>query len=142
MTGCPALWKAHLSVDVPELGVTIRMVFPLQGLAVGLKAVADLVEQAAYRVVADLVAACHQFLGQVAGALGCPKQGRFGVSAGDGLEQALEILEQSWVALREARPSGSRPANPLGRWFGHGLVEFGDSGSESRPRDARGFGDG
>ena len=78
------------------------MVFPLQGLAVGLKAVADLVEQAAYRVVADLVAACHQFLGQVAGALGCPKQGHFGVSAGDGLEQALEILEQSWVALREA----------------------------------------
>ena len=91
---------AHLSVDVPQLGVTIRMVFPLHGLAVGLKAVADLVEQAAYRVVADLVATCHQFRGQVAGALWMSKAGgRFGVSAGDGLEQALEILEQSWVAL-------------------------------------------
>ena len=125
-----------------ELGVPIRMALPLRGLAVGLEAVVELLEQAADRVVADPVAACDQLLGQMAGALGGPEQGRFRVASGDGLEEAPEVVEPFRVAPREPRPPGTRPADPLGRGFGRGSVEVGDPGSDGRARHACGFGDG
>ena len=79
------------------------------------------------------MAVFDQFVGQVAGALGGPKQGRFGVSTSGGLEQRVEVVEKSWVAFGEARASCSRLADPVGGRFGRGLVEFGDSGSDGRP---------
>ena len=51
------LERLDLSVDVLELGVTVRMVAPLTGLAVGLQAEAELVQQPTDQLVADLKAA-------------------------------------------------------------------------------------
>ena len=59
----------HLAVNVLELGVAIRMRRPFAGLAVGLQAVIQAVQQGGHRSVADAVALTLEFLGQVAGAL-------------------------------------------------------------------------
>ena len=65
-----------------------------------------------------------------------------GVSAGGGLQEFVEVVEEHRVAIGEARPSCSRPAESVGRGFGSGTVKFGKSRSDGGPRDPRGLGDG
>jgi hypothetical protein len=60
------------------LGVPIRVPLALPGLAIGLEAVVQLLEQTAHGIMTDAVAQPPQFLGQVAGALARPQQGDWG----------------------------------------------------------------
>ena len=65
-----------------------------------------------------------------------PNRDRFILSNGHASMLLYSLLHLTGVK------AVSKDYETLGRRFGHGLVEFGDSGSDSRPRDARGFGDG
>ena len=112
----PRLLKGtDLLVDVLELGVAIRVVFAFPGLPVRLEAVADLLEQATDRVVADPMAQSAEFVGQVARALGGPKQGGFGITTGRGFEQRAEVVEQLGIGLcRRGRPAPGLRIRPGG----------------------------
>jgi hypothetical protein len=59
----------HLVVDVAKLRVTVRMLGALLGLAVGLQAVAELVQQPRDGAIADLVTQSAQLDGELAHAL-------------------------------------------------------------------------
>ena len=54
-----------LLVDVPELRIPVRMLFPLQGLGVGLQAKPALSQQPAHRRRGDRMPLTGQFLGQI-----------------------------------------------------------------------------
>src|SRR3954454_9331699 len=69
----------HLAVEMLELGIAVRMVGPLVGLAVGLQTVAQLVEQVGHHLVADAVAEALELRRKLPEALTGPAQGRFGV---------------------------------------------------------------
>jgi hypothetical protein len=130
------------SVDVLELRVAIGVVVPLLGLAIGWEAIADVLEGAADRIMTDLVAEGDEGLGPVTGALGGPEPWGLGISEGGGLEELGEVVQESRVALGEARASGPRPADPAGRRLGPGIVELSDSGSDGGARESGGLGDG
>jgi hypothetical protein len=59
----------HLVVDVAKLRVAVGMLGSLLGLAVGLQAVAELVQQPRDSAIADLVTQRAQLNGEVAHAL-------------------------------------------------------------------------
>jgi hypothetical protein len=136
------LEPSDTSVDVLELGVAIGVVVPLLGLSIGLEVIADVLEETAYGVMTDSVAEDNQGIRQVTGALGCPNEWCLGVSSGGGLQEFVEVVEEHRVAIGEARPSCSRPAESVGRGFGSGTVKFGKSRSDGGPRDPRSLGDG
>src|SRR6266540_3657473 len=60
-----ALIRRHSTIEVRELRITIRMVFPFPRLAIRLQAVASLLEQLSYRRVADDETLLGQFVRQV-----------------------------------------------------------------------------
>ena len=98
--GLPSpLESTHLPVDVLELGVAIRMRRPFAGLAVGLQAVIQVVEQGGHCPVADAVALAFQFLGQVAGTLARPAERGLRIAAGGRLDEGFEVLDQGGVRL-------------------------------------------
>jgi hypothetical protein len=81
--------QLHLSVDVPELRVPIRMPGPFLGLPVALQAVIHLPQQLRHFFVADGVSAAGQFVRQGSGAFAGPAQRRFGVSPRQRLDQGF-----------------------------------------------------
>ena len=108
-----------------KLRIPVGVAVALRGLAVGLQAVARIVEQFGDQGAAHLVALRLQRLRQSAHALAGPPQRRFRVAACRWFDQGFEILEQCRV-LRYRRPaSGPRPPNPrrrAGPREGGGLV--------------------
>ena len=79
----------------------------------------------------DLVAKDGEGIGQVTGALGGSRaDGASGTSEGGGLEEFVEVVQESRIAIGEARTSGPRPADPTERRLRPRIVELGDSGSD------------
>ena len=113
MTGSPrdsCSWTA--SLDVAELGVAVGMARPLERLAVGLEAVAQLVEQLRHGLVADRVTLPAQLGGEVADAPGRPAQRALRVAPGRRLDERLEVRPQRRVALLDGWSPGTRPPDP------------------------------
>ncbi len=117
-----SLPKSDLIVDVAELGVSIRVIGgPLVCLAVGLQAVAGFVQQSSYRARADGVSLAGQFVGQVAGALAGPTQGRLRVPSGEGIDQLVQSSQQPRVDFRTRFASRTGPADTVdGMWLPRG----------------------
>ena len=105
-----ALEGLHLRVDVLELGVPIRVRRPLPGLAVGLQAVAQLLQQICHQFMADLVTLAVQFVGQLPHALAGPPQRRFGSPRLSGSTNCSRSCNKvaSWVTVRLRPPPGRR----------------------------------
>src|SRR5271165_5575161 len=103
-------------VNHPELRVAVGVVGALAGLAIGLQAELLLLQQLADNRVADLVPEFFEFGGQPAQTLARPAQRRHRIAARLGLDQRVQIVQQSGVRLRQRLASPARPANPIGRW--------------------------
>ena len=135
ITGSPresCSWTAL--VDVAELGVAVGVARALERLAVGLQAVAHLLEQLGHGLVADRVAQAAELVGEVADAPGRPAQRGLGVAPGAGLDERLEVGAQRRVALLDGWPSGPRPADPAAT---EGLARRGHRRCRAGPSCAR-----
>ena len=77
---------------------------PLARLAVGLQAVAGLVQQQRHRPRPHAMILPRQFLGQPPRALAGPAQRRLGIAAGHRFQQRLQCRQQSRVGLRQRSP--------------------------------------
>src|SRR3954452_15068760 len=87
-------------VDVGELAVAIGMAGALQGLAVGLPAVAQfLPQQLADRVRADRVAHRTQFVRELGVTLGNPQQRPHWIAKGCRLDQAAQIRQERRILV-------------------------------------------
>ena len=112
----------HPPVDVLELGVAIGMVVSFLGLAVGLQAVPQVVQQGGDGLVAHGMALAAQFLGQFPGALGGPAQGRLRIAAGGRFDQGLQGGEEGRVVVFDEMPAAARGPNSFGSEVVSGLV--------------------
>jgi hypothetical protein len=113
----------------------------LDGLVRGLEAVAHLLEQEPDHPVGDLVAHALQGLGQLAGRLERPAQGRYRVAPGVGLHQVVEVGQQRRVDVLQARPASTFATYPPRRGLfgveGLGPVDHGVAGHPRRVRHRR-----
>ena len=127
----------HPIVDVVELRVTIGIVRPLAGLAVGLQAVIELVQKLADKRAADPMTHVAQALAELAQALASPQQRRLRIAPRLRLDQRAQIIEQARIRLAQRLATTARPAYPLhiGRFT---RAQFGQSTSDRATRDARG----
>jgi hypothetical protein len=99
-------------VEVFELGVAVGMVGPLEDLAVGLQAVAHLVQELRHGLVTDRMPPAFEFGGKPADALGRPAQRRLGVAPGRGFDERFQVGPQGRVTVRCPGPAGAWPADP------------------------------
>jgi len=88
-----------LIVHVAELGVPVGMLGALLGLLGALQRVILLAEQPPDRVIADRMPLRGERLSQLAGGLAGPPQRALRISAGVGVDQVLQRLEQPRVTL-------------------------------------------
>ncbi len=88
-----------LCVDILELRITIRMLRPLEGLAVGLETEAQLLQQLRDAAGADLVAERLKLGGQLVQALGGPAQRRHRIAPGRRVHKALKVGQQRRISL-------------------------------------------
>jgi len=102
-------------VEMGELGVAVGVARALERLAVGLEAVAQLVEQLADQPVTDHVPTLLQLGGQVAHAPRRPAQGALGIAPGRGLDERLEVGHKRRVTLDGALSAATRPADTAPR---------------------------
>ena len=98
--------------DVPELRVAVGVAGAFERLAVGLQAVAHVVEQLRHGLVADPVATPSELGREVADAPGRPAQGGLGIAPRGGLDERLQVRAQGRVALLDGRSPGARPPDP------------------------------
>src|SRR5512135_2174117 len=135
----------HLPVDVLELGVAIRMRRPFPGLAVGLEAVIQIVEQGGYRPVADAMASAVEFLCQVTGALARPAERGLRVAARSRFDEGFQVLDQGGVRRFQEGPASPGLTAAFGREGvgGHvlGVPELAQAGPDGRPGQAGGLSD-
>lgn len=110
--------RLHDGVDVGELGVALGVVRPFPGLAVGLAAVAQLSQQQANQLLADLEAALAQGPDDLALAAADPTQRRLRVTADRILDQRLQCRRQVRLqdncALAPTTRASDPPANRIG----------------------------
>src|SRR6202041_205288 len=99
----------HGGTDVPELCVTIGMVFSFLGLTVTLQAVAQIAQNLAYFDMADRMLAPGQDIGNSPRALQCPTQWRFGIPPRLGTNHRLQLGDELGISLsnRLATTSGA-----------------------------------
>jgi hypothetical protein len=107
--------RFDLLVDVPELGVPVRVPLALEGLGVALQAEAFGSQQVAHRVRGDLVAPAGQLARQVAGGLRRPPQRRHRIAALIRLHQGQQRREQPGVQVSGAFAPAARTAHPAQR---------------------------
>ena len=102
-------------VDMLELRIAVRMLGAFQRLAVGLQAVAQLVQQPVDRTLAHRMAGAPQVLSQPRRAAAGPQQRPHRVAAGDRVDQPLQRLHQVRIVggQRLAARAGSSQAT---RW--------------------------
>jgi hypothetical protein len=105
-----ALKALDLVVQVPKLGIAVRMLGPLTRLAICLQAVPGLVQQVLHEAVAHLVAHGLQLGRQMAHALRRPTQRRVGIARGGGFDQPVEIVREPRVLLDRALAPAAGPA--------------------------------
>ncbi len=133
--------QLHLPVDVPELGVPVRMVVPFLGLPVALQAVIHLPQQLRHLFVADGVSLAGQFVRQRPGALAGPAQRRLRIAPRQRLDQGLQQRGQLGIMPDQRMPSAARTADAF-RGQG-GRIQFlnalhdGDPGQPAGPADQR-----
>lgn len=68
----PTLKAPHLAIEILELSIPVRMMTAFTGLAIGLQAVAQPIQESGYRPVAGGMALALQLLGQLANAFARP----------------------------------------------------------------------
>ena len=101
------------------------MVRPFPGLAIGLAAVAQLTQQQAHQLLADLEAAAEEGSGDLALAAADPAQRRLRIAADRVLDQRLQSRQQARLQSHRALAPTARTANPLPEWVGS-AVQFHD----------------
>ena len=114
-----------------------------QRLAVGLQAVAQLVQQPVHRPFADTVTGTCQFRRQACRAAAGPQQRPHRVAAGDRIDQPLQLLRQALVVCSQSLASRPAPAHAHGLGScPSGLLasEFFQTGANGRPRHTGGCG--
>jgi hypothetical protein len=120
-----------------ELRVAIGIVRSLAGLAVGLQAVVELVQEFANERAADRMAHVAQALAELAQALASPQQRRLRIAARLWLDQRAQIIKQTRIRLAQKLTTTARPAYPLHiRRFAR--AQFRQSTTDRATRDARG----
>src|SRR5260370_24661707 len=103
---------------MPELGITIRMIVSLLGLAIALQTVVQIVKNLRYFGVTDGMMAPGQSLRDRTRALAGPAQRRFGISPRPFLDHRLQPLHQLGVELgnaftaRAGAAATTRPTRP------------------------------
>ena len=112
-----ALKGTHPPVDVVELRVAVRMLLAFQRLAVGLQAVAQLVQQPVHRPFADRVTGSGQFRRQARRAAAGPQQRPHRVAAGDRIDQPLQRVRQGLIMCSQ---SGTDTLDWGGSQYGNG----------------------
>jgi hypothetical protein len=120
---------------VGELGVAAGVARPLPGLAVGLAAVAQLAQQPAHQLLADLEAALAQRSGDLALAAADPAQRRLRIAADRVLDQGLQRRRQARLQHHRPLASASRATDPRPDRIGCAL-RFHDRPPDGAARDA------
>ena len=100
-----------LLLNMLKLGIAVRMRTPLKHLAVGLQAVAHLVEELGYHAVAGLMSAPFQFVSQLAKAFGGPAQRRFRITSGHRLDETCQVGAKGLIRFSGALASPTGLAN-------------------------------
>ena len=133
-------------MDVLELGIAIRVVVPLFGLAVGLEAISQIAQQPADGLMAQVMPQVSQGVGQISRALAGPEQRGHGIAAGGRIDEPLEVAEQGPIGRRDRVAPAPGSANP--RMIRRGVtgavvtdLDLGDAAADRRARQGRGHGD-
>ena len=95
-----------------ELGIAIRVVVPLFGLAVGLEAISQIAQQPADGLMAQVMPQVSQGVGQISRALAGPEQRGHGIAAGGRIDEPLEVAEQGPIGRRDRVAPAPGSANP------------------------------
>ena len=146
-----ALVAGHLGIQLPELGIRVRMGGLLADLLGQLEAVAHGMEQVRDQMGTDVLPERLQLTRQEASAPRGPPHDRLGSAAGGGLDERLEVRKQLWVLPGSgcAPPAGSSEAPGLQPLPGPDLLEpsgdrrageTGGPGDETNPPMAEGEG--
>ena len=135
---------AYPPVDMLELRIAVGMLGAFQRLAVGLQAVAQLVQQPIDRPLAHRMAGAAQVLSQPCRAAASPQQRAHRVAPGHRVDQPLQRLHQFRIvgSQRLAAPAGPAQAPPIGVAIRSELVgvEFLQPGADGGTRHAGGGG--
>ncbi len=107
----PPLKGPHLAVDVLELIVPVRVRRAFAGFAVGLQAVAVLLQQQCDGAIRNRVVPFRQFLGQFGRALAGPAQRRHGIATRGGFDQSFQGLQQPRIRFSQRPAPASRAPN-------------------------------
>ncbi len=102
-------------VDEMELGVAVGIVGALERLAIGLQGELLFLQQFANHRVADLVAELFQFSRKSAQALTGPAQRRHRIASRTGLDQPIQVLQQSGIRRAQRFAPASGAANSARR---------------------------
>ncbi len=119
-----------LLVDVAKLRVPVGVLGALLGLAGTLQRVALLGEQPADGAVGDLEPLCSKGVGELAGGLARPPQRRVGIPARVRVDQLVQCVQQTRLALDHPLGSATRTADPAAR-LGR-VVQLPHAGVDSR----------
>ena len=103
----------HLSVDMLELSVTIRVVRTFAGLAVGLQAEVEALQQATDQFLAGDEAPRRERRGQMALAQADPPQRSLWITADRRFHQVIQSFQDPRLGLGRGLLSAALPANPL-----------------------------
>src|SRR5260370_186948 len=125
-----------LGIDRLELGITVRVVSSLVGLAIGLQTVPQVVQHLTDQLMGHLMALVRQFLGQLAQALARPTQRRLRVSPRQRFHQPFQILDQTGILAHRFLASASSSPN-LSFSRSPCLLQFFDSMADGLARETR-----
>jgi hypothetical protein len=117
-----------------ELHVTIGIVGSLAGLAVGLQAVIEPVQEFADERPANRMAHVAQALAELAKALGSPQQRRLRIASRLWLDQRAQIIEQIRIRLAQRPTTAAHPAYPF-QVRRLACTQFGQPASDRAARD-------
>ncbi len=93
-----------------ELGISIRVTFALDRLAIGLEAVVQVVEETVDRALADGMPSSLEFGRQLGRALARPAQRRHRIATGHGIDQGLQVTQEVGIMIDQGLSSTTRSA--------------------------------
>jgi hypothetical protein len=135
----PSQAPLHLPVQMLKLSVAVGMIRPFFGLAVGLQAVAQRVQQIRHHLMTDPMLQPCQFGGQLADALARPPQRRFRIAPRSRFQQPLQIGLQRAILVHGLLPAATLAADAT-RSKRCGILQFGDTLADYGAGDAGRFG--
>jgi hypothetical protein len=119
------LISLDLVVDIPELGIAIRVLLAFKGFDVGLQTEPLLAQQIGDHVGSDLVAPTGQCGGKVASRARRPPQRRHRIPALVGLHQPQQRRDQAHIEISHPFTTTAGPTDPPQR--GRPGLQLGDS---------------